>query len=801
MLSPRWRKLVRDAQTTPGRVALMILAIAAGVCALATMLSSYTILSRETTRNYLDTNPPSATLRLDRIDAPLIEAVRRFPGIADAQASSIVGAALWSGAGWLPLTIFVVDDFNALRINTVYRETGAWPPPTGTVLFERDALASIASRIGAPISVKTADGAHHALSIAGTLHDPALPPASRGATVYAYATSATVAALGLDGALRQLKLTVRENKFDVEAIEATVAPLALWLQRQGRSVEQIRIPPPGQHPHQKVMASILIMLLIFSGIALLLSALLTATILAGMLAQQTRQIGVMKTIGARTSQIAILYLTMVFVIGLVATALGTLAGIAAGRAFAGVVLQQILNFTMHSGAVPASSYLLLIATGVLIPLFLATVPILQASRTTVQAAITDFSSTRQTYSARGAWLELLPWVDRSLLMALRNSFRRRGRLLLTQGLLAMAGAMYISSLNVSTASQQHLIDAAKDRHYDLETILSRAEPIDAVTSIIGAVPGVARVEAWNSTSTSKARPDGLEIERVYPDGAHGSLTLAAVPESTGMLQLSMLDGHWLSPDQAGTVVLNGSALEFFPHAKVGDDIRLASHGRVVQVRLVGIARQTMAAATAYVSPQSYASMAGQAGRANTYRVVLRAHDAQSIDEVTRAIEMALAKSHISTRLSITETMLRKEVDGHFDLLIAALLFISILMALVGTFGLGSAMSTNVAERSREFGIMRCIGARSGLVLRNVLCEGVLVALMSVPIAVLLALPLSAAIGSFLGNMLFGEAFPLVLSARAVLIWLALVLISAPLASAYPAWKASRLTIHQSLSHL
>src|SRR4051812_13547283 len=111
MLSPRWKKLLRDAQATPGRIALMVLAIAAGVCGLATMLSSYTILSRETTRNYLDTNPPSATLRLDRIDAPLIAAVRRFPGIADAQAGAIVGAALQVGKGWLPLTIFVVDDF------------------------------------------------------------------------------------------------------------------------------------------------------------------------------------------------------------------------------------------------------------------------------------------------------------------------------------------------------------------------------------------------------------------------------------------------------------------------------------------------------------------------------------------------------------------------------------------------------------------------------------------------------------------------------------------------------------------
>jgi putative ABC transport system permease protein len=240
MLSPRWIKLLRDAHSTPGRMALMVLAMAAGVFGLATMLSSYTILSRETTRNYLDTNPPSATLRLDRIDAPLVDAVRRFPGIADAQASSIAGAALQVGDAWLPLTIFVVDDFNALRINTVYREAGAWPPPPATLLLERDVLPMIGTRIGAPLTVRTADGAQHALAVSGTLHDPALPPASRGSTVYAYATSATVAAMGLDGALRQLKLTVRDKPFDVDAIEATVAPLALWLQGQGRTVEQIR---------------------------------------------------------------------------------------------------------------------------------------------------------------------------------------------------------------------------------------------------------------------------------------------------------------------------------------------------------------------------------------------------------------------------------------------------------------------------------------------------------------------------------------------------------------------------------
>jgi putative ABC transport system permease protein len=801
MLSPRWTKLLRDALATPGRMLLMVLAIAAGVCGMATMLSSYTILSRETTRNYLDTNPPSATLRLDRIDTALVDAVRRFPGIADAQASAVVGAALQVGNSWLPLTIFVVDDFSALRINTVYKEAGAWPPPTATMLLERDALALIDARIGAPFKVKTADGAVHALSISGTLHDPALPPASRGSTVFAYATSATVRAMGLDGALRQLKLKVEDRPFDVDAIESVVAPLALWLQSQGRSVEQIRIPPPGEHPHQKVMSSILLMLLVFSGIAFILSALLTATILGAMLAQQARQIGVMKTIGARTGQIVAMHLLMVLAIALAATALGTWAGVSAGQAFSAVVLKEILNFTMHSGAVPTSSYLLLAATGVLLPLLLAAIPVLQASRTTVQAAITDFGSSGQDYAGGGRWLARLGGIDRSLLMALRNAFRRRGRLVFILALLGMAGAVFVSSLNVRKASQHHLEAAAADRHYDMETLLSRQENVAQVQAIIGALAGVEKVEAWNSTATSKARADGLEIERVYPDGAHGSLTLAAVPESTTMLKLDMLKGRWFSAAETNTVVLNNTALEFFPDAKIGDVIRLASHGHVAQVRLVGIARQAMAGATAYVAPATYAILAGQPGRAASYRVVMRQHDETSIATVTRDIETALAKAGIGTRISITETMLRKEVDGHFDLLIAALLFIAVLMALVGSVGLGSAMSTSVAERSREFGIMRCIGARPGVVLRNVLCEGLLIALISVPLAMLVALPVSAGIASFLGNMLFGVPFPLVMSGKAVLIWLAMVLAGATVATAAPAWKASRFTIHQSLSHL
>ena len=215
----------------------------------------------------------------------------------------------------------------------------------------------------------------------------------------------------------------------------------------------------------------------------------------------------------------------------------------------------------------------------------------------------------------------------------------------------------------------------------------------------------------------------------------------------------------------------------------------------------------MSPATVFVTPATYASLAGAASPlpdanqqpAAAYRIVLRQHDAAALDAAASRIGAALAAAGIEGRISYTETMLRKEVDGHFDLLIGAMLFISLLMAAVGLFGLSAAMGSSVAERGREIGIMRSIGASDGMVLRNVLCEGVFIALLSIPLAFALALPLSAALGGFLGNMLFGLAFPLVVSRPALLAWLVLALGGALLATGVPAWRAARLSIHQSLS--
>lgn len=804
MVSPRWKKLWRDLQAARGRMVMMVIAIAVSIFGVGTILSAYTILTREISRNYLGTNPASAFLELDRVDNSVVEAVKQQPSIADAEVTSWVTARVEVKPNeWMPLLLFVIPDFNHMQLDTFLPESGAWPPPTQTILLERDALPLTNSRVGDTLTVQTPNGPKQGIVISGLVHDPGLAPAWQEQTVYGYITPATLAWLGESDTLHILKISVKNQPTNIAAIDSTVGNLVVWLRGQGHTVDEIRIPPPGMHPHQSQMNSILVMLLIFSLMALVLSAILTATMIGGLLAQQIRQIGIMKAIGARSSQITILYLVLIGFLGLIAALLGMPLGIAAGRAFAGVV-RQLLNFTIYSQSVPSWVYVVLLIMGTIIPMLVALNPILATTRTTVRETINDYGTNREAFGSRGldSALSKIRGVDNTLLLALRNTFRRQGRLILTLSLLAAAGGMFITGINVKTAWETYLTNAAANRHYDLEVRFNNPEPNGKIFSIISSIPGVQQVESWNFMPAALYRPDGLDIVRTYPDGGHGSFTLRSAPPETKLLQAPLMSGRWLQTDDTDSVVLNQMAAALFPDAKIGDTVHLMVNGHTSTFHLVGIVQQILTPATAYVVPVTFANAAGfTSDSTNSVRIVMNQHDAQSINNITSQIENALAAQNISMKVVVSETMLEGATSGHVYIFIFALILIAVVMAVVGALGLMSSMSTSVIERTREFGIMRAIGAKSQAILRNVISEGLFIGLMSWIVAVPLSIPLSYGIGYLVGMLSFRAPLPLILSPLAVFLWFLLIVIGSIATSAYPARQASQLTVRETLTYV
>lgn len=780
-------KLLRDLRSTRARILIMIVAIGISLTAFSAILYTRTIVDREITRSYLATNPASATIRLDgTLDPARLADVRTRPGVTGAALRTQFDARFRTGDSWseYPLQTFGYAPDDPLRVATFAVERGAWPPPADGILLERLALDVLGVKVGDTITVQPRGGRPATLRITGVVHDPGLAPASNEAKGYGYVSTNALARLGLRPDLNELKITVAS--LDRATVESVARDVAASLPVR---VEQIQVPPPGEHPHQGQMNAILSMVLMFGALSLLLSALLVATMLNSLLSRQIPQIGILKAVGARSGRVVQLYLIMVLLVATAATAVGFPLGILLGRPYSRLLADRMLNMDVASTSVPPGQYALVLATGLLLPVIMALVPLVRAGRVTVRQAIDHDGTPRGKPAQR--WLGRLRGLDRGLLLALRNMFRRRGRLILAIGLLAGAGTLFTGALNTLEGIRGLVDNATAEHRVNAQLSLGAPAPAGDLTRALAGLPGATRVEAWRAMPVTGHRDGQVDLARTYPDQGHGSFRLAAVPPDTTMLNLPLVDGRWLRPDDVDAIVLNQSQQVNGVKPKVGDTVELSLSGRPVRWRVVGIEREVFALATAYVSPAGLARATGD-DRANQVQV------RGDRPGIAADAERALVAAGFRVDSAQPSTRYAAVVDGHVYAMIGVVTAIAVVLGLVGFIGLGSTMSTSVLERTREFGVLHAIGVRPRAVRRIVVLEGLFVALASLVVTALPAAVLTAVLRSRLSERFL--PLPLRVSWLAIVIWAGAVLLGATLATLAPAYRASRLTVREALAY-
>lgn len=795
IVAPRWRKLIGDFNTTRGRIGLMVLALAMGLFALATIASAYAILGREISRNYLATNPASALIDVGAVTPEVLRAIAADPDIESVEAASIVEAQAQGADGaWQRTLLFISPDLEHSHVGKVLPGKGQFPPPDGAILLEREALAFLRLKLGNPVSIALPGHDPVAVPVAGTVHDPSLAPSWQEQTAYAYLSPQTYAALGGSPTPELVKVVVRDATFDQARVDAVIGKLAASLRQQGYAIHQVQVPPTGLHPHQSQMTGVLSMFLMFAGLALILSAVLTATMVSGLLAQQIRQIAIMKAIGGTTRQVATLYFAGLALVAALATAIALPLGLWAAAGFANVIA-ELLNFDLASAAPPVWLIAVLALTGVLLPLAFVAIPIRRATRATVREALVD-----QGLSADAARTDVIQRLlgrfsgfDRTLLLALRNAFRKRGRLLLNLALLGAAGAMFFAALDVEAAWRGQIHKAAALRDYDVEIKLTNPVATPALDLTLAGVPGIGTIRLADFEAAAAGRSDGLMIVRTYPDGGHGSLSLR--PDTEMPAHPEYLQGS----AGAGTAIVNQQAWTLLGRPVVGSDIMLAVAGSTRKFALGGVIRQILMPASAYVSPAVFSDMTGHHGATAAIRFVTTSRGAADIEAIATAARTALTHGGIDVEQVITEATLVAAQAGHVKILIVALIAMAVIMAGVGTIGLASSHGSSVTERVREFGIMRTIGASGGALTRNILAEGLMIAVLSFPLALIAGLPLGYGVGVLVGTLSFGLALPLTVATPALGIWLGILIAGSIVASYAPARRAARLTIRQTLS--
>jgi putative ABC transport system permease protein len=111
------------------------------------------------------------------------------------------------------------------------------------------------------------------------------------------------------------------------------------------------------------------------------------------------------------------------------------------------------------------------------------------------------------------------------------------------------------------------------------------------------------------------------------------------------------------------------------------------------------------------------------------------------------------------------------------------LFVTGLSLFVGGIGIMNIMFVSVAERTREIGIRKAIGAKRRTILLQFLIEAASICLIGGVIALALAWPMT---------LLMGKVMPAVLSLPVVGIALFMALVTGILAGFFPAWRAAKM---------
>jgi putative ABC transport system permease protein len=788
---------MRDLWEHKTRTLLVVLSIAVGVFAVGMIAGTQQILSRQLTSSYLAINPAAAVIATAPFDEELLKAVDRIPGVEDVAGRFSLRTRASLGPGqWRDLTLFALSSYDAIPLNKVDPESGAWPPPRNAVLIERNSLALLDAKEGDVITVETPDGDLRSVTIAGLAHDINLPPARFTNQAFGYVTFDTTERWGYPRQYTSLSFTVSENTMDPAYIQTVLDRVVDKLEDGGREVGFSWVPTPGKHPADEILPAIFLLLGALGLLSLLLSGFLVINTIAAILAQQVRQIGVMKTIGARAPQLTGLYLGMVAIFGLLALLLAVPLGAAAAYGFSNF-LAQFLNFDVTYEGIPLRALALQILVGILVPLLAALAPVINGARITIREAISSYGLGKGRFG-HGPIDHLLvntqrvaPWLSRPLLISLRNTFRRKGRLALTMITLTLGGAIFIAVLSVRVSLYKTVDDAVRYNNFDVYVRFNRDYRDASIRQEALAVPGVIAVETWGSASARRQRPAGGESDEIR---------VQAPPADSQMIDPTLLQGRWLETADENAVVLTSNVLEEEPDIRLGDTIRLKLDGGESDWVVVGIAQSLQERPTAYVNDAYFARQQGNAGRANFARILTNAEDPAEHERIATGLENTLEAAGFQISAVGTRAEQLEGTEYQFGILVALLLVMTVLMAAVGGLGLMGTMSINVIERTREIGVLRAIGASNGAVMQIIVVEGMLIGLISWLQAVILGLPLSKLLSDQVGTAFVDAPLSFGFSFASIALWLAIVMLLAAAASFLPARTASRLTVREVLAY-
>ena len=656
-----------------------------------------------------------------------LSAVGHLPGVA--AVSPVLGytAKATSAAGTRNVSI-AGGDLASAPVNTVPLMTGRLPGP-GEVLADagNGRAADYRVPVGGMIDVLSASGTMMRLRVSGTgLNLAATPGANGSATPVFYATHATVESLrGVRGydylGLRLTDDTGAEQSRVITEVRA-------YLTARTGSDPMTALPTtraPGQWPGKSGFNEIMALLYIITILAFLSSLFLISATMSTLIAEQAGEIAILKTLGGRRRQIGGIALRTATMLGAAGAVVGTILGIVIAylltRYFALKLIDVSFGFAISAPVVVASLVLgpALAAA--------ASLPALRralrrpVAETLAGTATSGFGSGRLDRLVARSGLLARTQVPSSVRMGVRNALRQKRRSTATIAQVAVAAGLAISFLALGQSVTAAISQTVGKLHFSFSAGEASGKGARPFTSqalgVATSTPGVTGAELIETSSVQ------------YNGQTYQAWGLGMHP----LYSYRLRTGRWFTAAEsaggartAAPVVL-GPAVARTTGARVGQVLTLTMAAGPTRVRVIGIdTGEINAGQIVYFPSQVLERLDGTPGAGNSIWFTTASSDHAVIDGATTAAANRLDAAGYP--VSTTEIYVAQAQLTAADTSILTIVqILGLVVVAITLIGLVSALGMGVIERTREVGILRCIGARARQIRRVFSAEAVLLA--------------------------------------------------------------------------
>ena len=530
-------------------------------------------------------------------------------------------------------------------------------------------------------------------------------------------------------------------------------------------------------------------LLVFGGVAILVGAFTIFNALSITIAQRTRELGLLRMVGAGRRQVLGSVLLEALTIGLLASLAGLAAGFGIAKGLNALFVSLGLDLPEAGMVFASRTVVVSLLVGTLVTLVAGLLPAWRATRVAPVEALRDADpSLRRLHLPGRAVRALAGLIGRPAqavgasagMLARRNAMRHPGRTLGTAAAL-MIGVMLVTLVSVVAAGLRDSTSGSLERRINADYVLTGSDgwsPTEAaVAKSVGSAPGV--------TAISSLRQD-----RALALGGKENVN-AIDPATAGrVFSFDITSG----PADAASSLPSDGALVDQGWAKehglgIGDRFSIRSiSGKIVALRVVAIEDSPI------LDPLGLGPIT--ISRA-AFDPAFEAHrDYLTLVSTGAGFDpRAAIAAHPDGKLQTKASYIDQQTTG-IDQLLAIFYVLLALAVIVSLFGIVNTLVLSTFERTRELGMLRAVGMSRRQVRRMVRHESIITALMGAGLGILAGLGLAAIVTSVFSD----EGLTFAIPAGSLVALTVVAGVAGILAAIAPARRASRLDVLTALAY-